>query len=143
MDIWKSISSGDEAARWLGEDADVAGQRQPSAAAPCSPLPAALDSSLTHPPRTGGGEKRSHLPDPPQELPQLDANVVVPLPQLLTPPWAVSTSLLSTPMVLVLMAQQNPLTALLRQQSRGRAATTSPFLVWIAGIRGIFTESAR
>lgn len=110
--------------------------------APCSPLPAAPDSSLTHPARTGGGEERSHLPGPPQELPQAGASVVVPLPRLLTLPRAVSTSLLSTAMVLVLMAQQNPLTALLRQQSRGRAATTSPFLV-IAGIWGIFMESAR
>lgn len=102
----------------------------------------APDSSLTHLQRTGGGENRSHLPDPPQELPQLDANVVVPLPQLLTLPWAVTTLFISTPMVLVLMAQQNPLTALLCQQSRGRAATTFPFLV-MGGIWGIFMESAR
>lgn len=84
MDVWSSISSGDEVAQWLGEDADVAGHPQPSVVITCSPLPAALDSSLTHLQRTGGGEKRSHLPDPLQELPQLDANVAVPLPQLLT-----------------------------------------------------------
>lgn len=123
----EGIGSGDEAARWLGEDADVAGQPRPSAAAPRSPLPAAPDSALTHPPRTGGGEERSHLPDPPQEPPQAGANAVVPLPRLRTLPRAVSASLLSAAMVLVLMAQQNPLTALLRQRSPGRAATTSPF----------------
>lgn len=84
MDVWNSISSGDEIAQCLGEDADVAGQPQPSVVITCSPLPAVLDSSLTHLQRTGGGENRSHLAHPLQELPQLNANVAVPLPQLLT-----------------------------------------------------------
>ena len=63
--------------------------------------------------------------------------LALPLPQ---PPYALPraliSSLVNTPMVLVLIARQSPLAALRCQQKRGRVATSIPDLAAGAGREG-------
>lgn len=144
MNIQNRIRSWDEVARWLGKN-DVAGPSQLS-------MGVTQDACLWPQPLTHlqlatqrlGVERNMVICQVSFESSQnLMQMLAILLPQ---PPyallWALISSLVNTQIVLVLIAQQNPLTALLCEDDRGKTAASFPFLA-IGGIWDICTEPAR